>query len=132
MKISIFGMGYVGVVSAGCLAGDGHEIIGVDPVQTKVDLLNEGKAPIIEKDIGDLIQNGIVSSQLRTTTSAVEAIENSVVSFVCVGTPSQLNGNLDLTYIRRVCKHIGEVIRVKSERHLVVIRSTILPGTRIR
>ena len=129
MKISIFGMGYVGTVSAGCLAGEGHEIIGVDPVQTKVDLINEGKSPIIEKDIGDLIQKGVASSQLRATTSVNEAVEASQVSFVCVGTPSQLNGNLDLKYIRRVCESIGEAIRGKNEHHVVVIRSTILPGT---
>ena len=129
MKISIFGMGYVGAVSAGCLAGQGHEIIGVDPVQTKVELINEGKTPIIEKDIGELIREGVASGRLRATTSVAEAVAATEISFVCVGTPSQLNGNLDLKYIRRVCERIGQAISAKSTRHVVVIRSTILPGT---
>jgi GDP-mannose 6-dehydrogenase len=129
MKISIFGMGYVGAVSAGCLAGQGHEIVGVDPVQTKVDLINAGKTPIIEKDIGGLIKEGVQSGKLRATISASEAVNATDISFVCVGTPSQLNGNLDLKFIRRVCERIGEAIREKEEFHVVVIRSTILPGT---
>lgn len=129
MKISVFGMGYVGAVSAGCLAGEGHEIVGVDPLQTKVDLINEGKTPIIEKDIGELIRKGVASRRLRATTSAAEAVAATEISFVCVGTPSQLNGNLDLKYIRRVCERIGRAIRAKGTRHIVVIRSTILPGT---
>ena len=110
MKISIFGMGYVGAVSAGCLAGQGHEIIGVDPVQTKVELINEGKTPIIEKDIGELIREGVASGRLRATTSVAEAVAATEISFVCVGTPSQLNGNLDLKYIRRVCEKIGRIL----------------------
>ena len=129
MKISIFGMGYVGAVSAGCLAGEGHEIVGVDPVQTKVDLINQGQTPIIEKDIGQLIRTGIENGRLRATTSAEEAVHATDISFVCVGTPSQLNGNLDLKYIRRVCEKIGNAIQSKARRHVVVIRSTILPGT---
>ena len=129
MKISIFGMGYVGAVSAGCLAGQGHEIVGVDPVQTKVDLINQGKTPIVEQDIGELIQQGVASGKLRATTSAAEAVSATDISFVCVGTPSQLNGNLDLKFIRLVCERIGPAISKKSTRHIVVIRSTVLPGT---
>ena len=129
MKISIFGLGYVGVVSAACLAQDGHEVVGVDPVRLKVDLINQGRAPIIEKDIDRLIGSAVKHKQLRATMDAEEAIKQSSLSFVCVGTPSQLNGNLDLKYVRRVCENIGGLLKRKTERHIVVIRSTILPGT---
>lgn len=129
MNISIFGMGYVGAVSAGCLANEGHRIIGVDPVQTKVDLINQGQTPIIEKDIGDIISKAVQSGILRATSDAAQAVHETEISFVCVGTPSQLNGNLDLKYIRRVCEKIGAAMKNKLARHVVVIRSTILPGT---
>jgi GDP-mannose 6-dehydrogenase len=129
LKISIFGMGYVGTVSAGCLANDGHEVIGVDPVATKVELINAGQSPIIEEQIGELIASTVKTGKLRATCDQEKAIRETEISFVCVGTPSQANGNLDLTYIRRVCEEIGKSIKNKSARHTVVIRSTILPGT---
>ena len=132
MKISIFGMGYVGTVSAGCLAQDGHEVIGVDPVRTKVELINAGRSPIIEADIGEIIAAVVRSGRLRATDNQDEAIFQTELSFVCVGTPSQTNGNLDLTHIRRVCELIGGALKNKSARHTVVIRSTILPGTMMR
>src|SRR5271170_3296403 len=122
-------MGYVGTVSAGCLAQDGHEVIGVDPVRTKVDLINAGQSPIIEADISEIIAAAVRSGRLRATDNQDEAILQTELSFVCVGTPSQPNGNLDLTYIRRVCELIGKALKNKSARHTVVIRSTILPGT---
>jgi GDP-mannose 6-dehydrogenase len=122
-------MGYVGTVSAGCLAMEGHEVIGVDPVRTKVDLINAGQCPIIEEDIGEIIAAMVKSGRLRATQDQDEAIRQTELSFVCVGTPSQSNGNLDLTYIRRVCELIGRALKNKSTRHTVVIRSTILPGT---
>ncbi len=129
MKISVFGLGYVGTVSAGCLANDGHEVIGVDPVATKVDLINNGQSPIVEVDIGEIIASTVRAGRLRATCDPPEAIAQTDLSFVCVGTPSQSNGNLDLRYIRRICEQIGEALRRKAERHTVVIRSTILPGT---
>ena len=129
MKISVFGMGYVGTVSAGCLAREGHEVIGVDPVRTKVDLISAGQSPIIEAEIGEIIADAVKSGRLRATDNQDEAICQTEVSFVCVGTPSQPNGNLDLTYIRRVCELIGKALKNKPTRHTVVIRSTILPGT---
>ena len=129
MKISIFGMGYVGTVSAGCLAQNGHEVIGVDPVRTKVDLINAGQSPIIEAEIGEIIAAAVKNGKLRATDNQDEAINQTELSFVCVGTPSQANGNLDLTYIRRVCELIGRALKNKAARHTVVIRSTILPGT---
>ena len=129
MKISIFGLGYVGAVSAGCLAKNGHEIIGVDPVQTKVDLINQGHSPIIEEQIEEMIAEAVNGGSLRATADPVLAVCNTVMSFVCVGTPSQPNGNLDFRYIRRICEQIGEALKEKTARHTVVIRSTILPGT---
>src|SRR5258708_5476953 len=122
-------MGYVGTVSAGCLAQNGHEVIGVDPVCTKVDLINAGQSPIIEAEIGKIIAEAVRSGRLRATDNQDEAINQTELSFVCVGTPSQANGNLDLTYIRRVCELIGRTLKNKTARHTVVIRSTVLPGT---
>ena len=129
MKISIFGMGYVGAVSAGCLANDGHEVIGVDPNQTKVDLINSGQTPIIEKDIGEMVASGVAAKRLRATSNVHEAVLDSDISLICVGTPSQLNGNLDLSFVRRVCEEIGSAIREKAGFHVVVARSTMLPGS---
>jgi GDP-mannose 6-dehydrogenase len=129
LRISVFGLGYVGTVSAGCLADEGHEVVGVDPLPTKVDLINRGQSPIIEADIGEIIAATAKAGRLRATGDAVQAIRETELSFVCVGTPSQANGNLDLRYIRRICEQIGEALKNKSERHTVVIRSTILPGT---
>jgi len=129
LKISVFGLGYVGTVSAGCLAHDGHEVIGVDPVRTKVDLINKGQSPIIEADIIEIIGSTVKARRLRATDDQNEAIRETELSFVCVGTPSQTNGNLDLRYVRRVCELIGQTLKSKSTRHTIVIRSTILPGT---
>lgn len=129
MRVSIFGLGYVGAVSAGCLASDGHDVVGVDPVSAKVDLINCGHSPIVETDIGEIIAATAQTGRLRATSDANRAIRETELSFVCVGTPSQPNGNLDLRYIRRICEQIGEALRSKTERHTVVIRSTILPGT---
>jgi len=129
LRISVFGLGYVGAVSAGCLADDGHEVIGVDPVPTKVDLINRGQSPIVEADVGEITAATAKAGRLRATSDPGEAIRDTELSFVCVGTPSQANGNLDLRYIRRICEQIGEALKTKSKRHTVVIRSTILPGT---
>ncbi len=129
MQISIFGLGYVGAVSASCLASDGHEVIGVDPNKTKVDLINKGLTPVIEKDIGDMISRSVATNRLRATVNAHEAVMDSEISIICVGTPSQPNGNLDLFYVRRVCEEIGVVLKEKSGFHVVVARSTMLPGS---
>jgi len=129
LRVSIFGLGYVGTVCAGCLAKDGHEIVGVDPVRTKVQMVNAGKSPIIEADIEEIIAGAVKSGRLRATEDPVQAILDTDLSFVCVGTPSQINGNLDLTHVRHVCEQLGEGLKDKTARHTVVIRSTILPGT---
>ncbi len=129
MKISIFGLGYVGAVSAGCLANDGHDVIGVDPVQAKVELINSGRSPIIEAEIDGIIASNARGGRLRATDNQANAVRETDLSFVCVGTPSQANGNLDLRYIRRICEQIGQALKDKATRHTVVVRSTVLPGT---
>ena len=129
MKISIFGLGYVGAVSAGCLAKSGHTVIGVDPTQVKVDLINDGKTPIIEKDIGETIAEAVRAGRLSATVRVDQAIERSEVSWICVGTPSEMNGSLDLRYVRRVCEQIGVALKRKKEFHVIVMRSTMLPGS---
>lgn len=129
MKISIFGLGYVGAVSAGCLAQEGHEVIGVDPYQPKVDLINQGQTPVIEKDIGQIIAAAAKAGTLRATMDVRDAVMNSEMSLICVGTPSQINGSLDLKYVRSVCEQIGVVLKDKRDFHVVVARSTMLPGS---
>ncbi|HEV2705673.1 MAG TPA: UDP-glucose/GDP-mannose dehydrogenase family protein [Pyrinomonadaceae bacterium] len=129
MKLSIFGLGYVGCVSAACFAKEGHEVVGVDVSETKVEIVNAGKSPIVEQGIGELIGEMVAAGRLRATTSAAEGVRDSDVSLVCVGTPSHANGSLDLTYVKRVCQEIGRALEEKRTRHTVVIRSTMLPGT---
>jgi len=129
MKLSVFGLGYVGCVSAACFAKEGHEVIGVDVSQTKIDIINAGKSPIVEAGISELTNEVVMAKRLRATTNASEAVNDSEVSLVCVGTPSNANGSLNLTYIKRVCQEIGAALEGKRERHTVVIRSTMLPGT---
>lgn len=128
MRISIMGLGYVGAVSAGCLAEEGHEVIGVDPQQAKVDLINAGRTPIIERDIGDIIERNVAEGRLRATSDVQEAVRVTDVSLICVGTPSLGNGHIDLRYVKRVCEQIGEGLR-NHHGHTVVVRSTMLPGT---
>jgi len=128
MNISIFGLGYVGTVCAGCLVSKGHTVMGVDVNTSKVDLMNAGLVSIVEPDVPELFVAGHRQKRLSATTSAVEAIQSTDVSLVCVGTPSQANGNLDLTYMKRVCEEIGGALRNKPSNHLVVFRSTMLPG----
>ena len=129
MRISIFGMGYVGAVSAACLASTGHRVIGVDPNQTKVDLINSGASPIVEKDLDVLLKQGVENGRISATTDANVAVQETDISFICVGTPSQLNGSLDLKFIRYVCEDIGNAIKAKDGFHVVVARSTMLPGS---
>ena len=129
LKISIFGLGYVGTVSATCLAQEGHYVIGVDPNQTKVDIINSGRSPVIEKDLEPMIANGVKSGRIRAITDSKEAVLNSDVSLVCVGTPSNCNGSLDIKYVEKVSHEIGLALKEKEEYHIVVVRSTMLPGT---
>ena len=128
MRVSVFGLGYVGSVSAASFAADGHDVVGVDVNADKVAAINEGRSPIVEPGLGELLQQGVRSGKLRATTSTADAINSTDLSLVCVGTPSRRNGSLDLTYLIRVCEEIGTVLRDKPSYHVVVIRSTVLPG----
>lgn len=129
MNISIFGLGYVGVVSAGCLASRGHKIIGVDVNETKVDLLERGKSPIIEKDVPELLSQAKEKGLLCATTDASRAIRDTEISLISVGTPSRANGSLNTKYIEYVCEEFGLYLKDKSDSHILVFRSTMLPGT---
>jgi GDP-mannose 6-dehydrogenase len=129
MKVSVFGLGYVGSVSAAAFADEGHEVVGVDVVPDKVDAVNSGRSPIVEPGLADLLARGVGSGRLRATTSTEDAVRSTDLSLICVGTPSRKNGSLDLTYLTRVCTEIGEVLHDKSDYHVVVVRSTVLPGT---
>jgi GDP-mannose 6-dehydrogenase len=129
MKISVLGLGYVGTVTAGCLAQQGHDVIGVDPEPRKVDLVNAGQSPIIEKDIGKIIGQQVAAGRLVASIEAVDAVQRADLVMVCVGTPSRGNGDIDLQYVRRVAGQIGEAMRCHHGAPAVVIRSTMLPGT---
>lgn len=129
MKLSIFGLGYVGSVSAALFADAGHRVLGVDPNPDKVDPINQGRPPVIEPGLSELVGKAVDSGRLTATIDGRAAVLDSELSIVCVGTPSHGNGSLDLTYLRRVCREIGEVLAGKAAYHVVVIRSTMLPGT---
>jgi GDP-mannose 6-dehydrogenase len=129
MRLSIFGLGYVGSVSAACLARNGHEVVGVDPDRQKVDLINQGASPIIEPGLRELLSTYSKTCALQATTDVGLAIRKSDVSFICVGTPSCENGSLNLDYVRRVCEQLGKALADKTDFHVVVARSTMLPGT---
>lgn len=129
MKISIFGLGYVGAVTAACFARDGHEVIGVDVSPEKVALVNAGKSPIVEPGLGELLTEGVAKNRIRATTDAEEAVLTSDASLISVGTPSTERGETDLSYVFSVCKEIGAAIRKKATPHAIVLRSTVPPGT---
>jgi GDP-mannose 6-dehydrogenase len=129
MKISIFGLGYVGCVSAACFAVGGHEVIGVDSNPLKVEAINSGCSPIVEPGVDDVIFAAVKEERLKAMTDAAAALAESDLSLVCVGTPSNYNGSLDLSYIKRVCREIGGALEAKRNYHIVAIRSTMLPGT---
>src|SRR5580704_10379534 len=111
MKVSVFGLGYVGCVSAASLAADGHHVVGVDVNPAKVSLVDHGRSPIVEPGLDDLLARGVSTGHLRATTDAGEAVRASDVSLLCVGTPSRKNGSLDLTYLARVADEIGAALR---------------------
>lgn len=129
MKISVFGLGYVGCVSVGCLADNGHDVTGVDVNAHKVNLINDGKATIIEKEIDEIIRKNQLAGRINATTDHSEAVLQSEISIIAVGTPSTSNGHLNLDYIFNVAEQIGQTLQKKDTHHIVAIRSTVLPGT---
>jgi GDP-mannose 6-dehydrogenase len=129
MKISVFGLGYVGTVCAACLADCGHEVVGVDKSEIKVGLVKSGRSPIVEPDIDELVKRNAAVGRFTATLDANYAIAKSDMSIICVGTPSRSDGSPQLTAIEAVLNEVGHAIRAKSKRHYVVVRSTVVPGT---
>ena len=129
MRIAVFGLGYVGCVSAACFSSEGHDVVGVDVNQEKVDIINSGKSPIVEPGLQESITSARQSDKLRATTDYKKAIQNSDVSLVCVGTPSEKNGSVTLDYIYRVAEQVGGALKKSNHFHVFVIRSTVPPGT---
>jgi GDP-mannose 6-dehydrogenase len=129
MRIALFGLGYVGCVSAACLSREGHSVIGVDVNSHKVDLVTAGRSPVMEPGLDELIGEAVALGRLQATTDGSLAVQHSDVSVICVGTPSNGNGSLHLRYIENVCREIGGALAASSDYHVVVVRSTVLPGT---
>jgi len=128
MQISVFGIGYIGSVVAACMADDGHRIIAVDIAADKVDAINAGISPILEPGLQELVERAVRGGQLSATADIKSAIDATELSFVCVGTPSLPNGNLELKFVLQIAADIGAALRDKAGHHMVVVRSTILPG----
>jgi GDP-mannose 6-dehydrogenase len=128
-SISVFGLGYVGSVTAACFARLGHRVVGVDVNPAKVEMLESGRSPVVEAELGELIAEGRRACQLHATTDTIQAVCESDVSFICVGTPSRRNGKLDLGHVEQVCGEIGQGLAKKGSSHVVVLRSTVLPNT---
>jgi GDP-mannose 6-dehydrogenase len=129
MRVSVFGLGYVGCVSAASFAGDDHQVVGVDVNAGKVAAINEGRSPIVEPGLDELLSRCASEGRQRATTDTADAVHDSDVSLLCVGTPSRRNGSLDLAYLERVSEQVGAALKDKSSYHVVVVRSTVLPGT---
>lgn len=127
--VSVFGLGYVGAVTAACLANRGSCVIGVDVSRYKVEMFQAGRAPVLEPGLEDLVVSGCQSGRLRATTDTALAISETEISFICVGTPSMHNGRLDLNSVEHSCRGIGRALRQKDQFHWIVVRSTVLPGT---
>ncbi|WP_103259090.1 nucleotide sugar dehydrogenase [Tabrizicola aquatica] len=128
-RLAVFGIGYVGVVSAACLARDGHQVIAVDVDPGKVAAINAGRSPIVERDLPELIAEMVVAGRLTATTDVTAAVQGSEASFVCVGTPSAADHSIGLDYVKAVCAQIGRALADHPGFHSVIMRSTIVPGT---
>jgi GDP-mannose 6-dehydrogenase len=129
MNVSVFGLGYVGSVSAASFAADGHHVVGVDVQPAKVESIAAGRSPIVEPGLDALLADAHAAGRLSATTCTADAVQQTEISLICVGTPSRRNGSLDLAYLERVCEQIGDALRDKPDYHVVVVRSTVLPGT---
>ncbi len=129
MRIAVFGLGYVGSVSAACLANEGHTVVGVDPNTDKVDQINAGVSPVLEPMVPEYLAAAVADGRIRATTSAADAVAETDISLLCVGTPSRANGDIDLRYIEQVAAEIGTALADLDHDHTVVIRSTVMPGT---
>jgi GDP-mannose 6-dehydrogenase len=129
VNISIFGLGYVGAVSLACLARDGHRVVGVDVDETKLELIKAGRTPVVEEGMVQLMADVTASGRVTVTRDAAEAIRETELSLICVGTPSAPNGSQDQTAVIRLAQEVGAALRSKTEAHVLVFRSTLVPGT---
>jgi GDP-mannose 6-dehydrogenase len=129
MKISVIGLGYVGTVAAGCLARMGHDVVGVDIEQRKVDLIAQGRSPIVEPEIGEILRQQVLAGHLHATTDVTAAVRHADIAMICVGTPAMPGGGLELGYLKRVAEQIGAALREHPGAPIIVVRSTVLPGT---
>jgi len=129
MRICVFGLGYVGCVTGACFAEKGHQVLGVEPNPVKVDLINGGKSPVVEKDLDVLIARVVQRGSFRAVRDWAPAIRDTDLALVCVGTPGRANGSIDLSYVQRVCEQIGAGLASRPGRYTVVIRSTVMPGS---
>jgi GDP-mannose 6-dehydrogenase len=129
LKVAVFGLGYVGSVTAACLARMGHAVVGVDVSEAKVRAINAGRSPILERGLDRLVARGVRHGRLRATSDAAEALRSAQLSMICVGTPSRRNGRANLEYVRRAVREIGAALRGSTRTHLLVLRSTVPPGT---
>jgi GDP-mannose 6-dehydrogenase len=129
MKISVFGLGYVGTITAACLAQKGMQVVGVDVSQQKVDAINQGRSPVVEPSVLDLIERGAKQGLISASTDPYSSVASTDVSIICVGTPSQPNGEIDLRFVEEVVGQIASSIRSKNSQHTICLRSTSIPGT---
>jgi GDP-mannose 6-dehydrogenase len=129
MKVAVFGLGYVGSVTAAALARDGHEVVGVDVSRPKIDALLAGRAPVLEPGLEELISSAIADGRLRATDDPADALSEADLSLICVGTPSRPDGSLELAYVKQVASQIGSKLSAAADGHRVVVRSTVLPGS---
>lgn len=129
MKISVLGLGHVGAVTAACLAREGHDVTAVDPERAKVALLNGGQAPIVERDLADIVREQVAEGRLCATVDMEVAVRNSDLTLVCAPTPSRASGEVDLTHVKRFCDQLGTALRTHTGAPVVAVRSAMLPGT---
>ena len=129
VRVAVFGLGYVGCVSAACLARDGHSVIGVDVSAQKVEAVAAGRSPLIEPGLNELVRETVRAGRLRATSDSCLAVLQSEVSLICVGTPANGNGSLNLQFVQNVCRQIGAALATHESYHVVIVRSTVLPGT---
>ena len=132
MKISVFGLGYVGCISVGCFAEKGYSVTGVDIDQRKIDLINVGKPTIVENGLDKLLDSGVKNKLIKATDSVKEAVENSDIAFICIGTPNSEQGHLEMSGINKVVKEISKHLVHKQSYFIIVIRSTVMPGTNLK
>ena len=125
MKISVFGLGYVGSVTAACFAEKGHDVIGVEVNADKLGMFQRGQSPLFEPGLAELLTKVHAAGKFTATGSAAEAVRGSEISFICVGTPSKKGGQADLSHVENVCREIGEAVKVKNSPHTVVAATQI-------